>query len=71
VPELPEVETIVRGLAAAAIGKEIRRAEIRLAKIAVAPAGVSFVGALAGERIVAARRRGKYAILDLASAGAS
>ncbi len=66
-PELPEVETIVRGLAAAAIGKQIERAEVRLAKIGVAPPGVAFVDAAAGERIVAARRRGKYAILDLAS----
>ena len=29
-PELPEVETIVRGLARAVVGKRIRRAEIRL-----------------------------------------
>jgi formamidopyrimidine-DNA glycosylase len=66
-PELPEVETIVRGLAAAAVGKAIARAEVRLAKIAEAPPGVAFGRALRGERIVGTGRRGKYAILELAS----
>ncbi len=66
-PELPEVETIVRGLAGKVVGKTIERAEIRLAKIAVAPAGVRFARAVAGERIDRVRRRGKYAILELAS----
>jgi formamidopyrimidine-DNA glycosylase len=66
-PELPEVETIVRGLAKAVVGKHIERAEIRLAKIAVAPAGVDFANAVAGQRIKSVRRRGKYAILELQS----
>jgi formamidopyrimidine-DNA glycosylase len=54
-------------LASVAVGKQIERAEVRLAKIAVAPAGVGFERELAGERLVGSRRRGKYAILDLAS----
>lgn len=66
-PELPEVETIVRGLAATITAKTIVRVEVRLAKVAVAPPGIDFAGALAGERIASVRRRGKYAILDLAS----
>lgn len=66
-PELPEVETIVRGLAGRTIGRRIVRTEIRMAKIAVAPPGVTFGSALEGERVVGTRRRGKYAILDLAS----
>ena len=66
-PELPEVETIVRGLAATIVGKRIERAEIRLAKIAVAPPGVDFANAVAGERVKSVRRRGKYAILELQS----
>ncbi|MGA8534752.1 MAG: bifunctional DNA-formamidopyrimidine glycosylase/DNA-(apurinic or apyrimidinic site) lyase [Candidatus Tumulicola sp.] len=66
-PELPEVETIVRGLAGAIVGKRIERVEVRLAKIAIAPAGVGFAGDLAGDAISGSRRRGKYAILDLAS----
>jgi formamidopyrimidine-DNA glycosylase len=67
VPELPEIETIVRGLAGTVVGKRIERADVRLAKIAVAPAGVRFDRALRGERIAGTRRRGKYAILDLSS----
>jgi formamidopyrimidine-DNA glycosylase len=69
-PELPEVETIVRGLAATIVGETISRADVRLARIAVAPPGVDFSAALTGERIVAVRRRGKYAVLELTS-GAS
>lgn len=66
-PELPEVETIVRGLKRAIAGKRIARAEIRLPKIAVAPPGVAFAPAVAGERVAGVRRRGKYAVLELAS----
>jgi formamidopyrimidine-DNA glycosylase len=66
-PELPEVETIVRGLTAAIVGKRVKRVEVRLARIAVAPAGVAFGRALVGEAIVGTRRRGKYAIIELAS----
>jgi formamidopyrimidine-DNA glycosylase len=67
VPELPEVETIVRGLAGEVMGKTIERAEVRLAKIAVAPPNVDFARALAGERISGVRRRGKYAVVELVS----
>ncbi len=66
-PELPEVETIVRGLARKIVGKTIERAEVRLARVAVAPPSVRFAQAVAGERIAGVRRRGKYAVLELAS----
>ena len=66
-PELPEVETIVRGLGARIVGKRIARAEIRLARIAVAPPKVAFARAVAGERITGVRRRGKYAVIELQS----
>ena len=66
-PELPEVETIVRGLARSIVGKTIARAEVRLAKVALAPEGVGFARALRGERIGGASRRGKYAVLELGS----
>ena len=66
-PELPEVETIVRGLRATVVGKTIARAEVRLRKIAVAPDSVGFARAVAGERIDGVGRRGKYAVLQLAS----
>jgi formamidopyrimidine-DNA glycosylase len=67
VPELPEVETIVRGLAHRIVGKTIARAEVRLRKIAIAPPRVVFARAVAGERIAAVQRRGKYAVIELRS----
>ncbi|MHB8147469.1 MAG: bifunctional DNA-formamidopyrimidine glycosylase/DNA-(apurinic or apyrimidinic site) lyase [Vulcanimicrobiaceae bacterium] len=66
-PELPEVETIARGLAGRIVGKTIASVDIRLAKMAVAPEGVDFARALRGERIVRISRRAKYAILELSS----
>jgi len=66
-PELPEVETIVRGLSRSVVGKRIARAEVRLRKIALAPPHVSFEQAVAGEEIAGIRRRGKYAIIELGS----
>jgi formamidopyrimidine-DNA glycosylase len=67
VPELPEIETIVRGLRGAIVGKRIERAEVRLEKIAQAPPGVRFERALAGETIAGVSRRGKYALIELSS----
>ena len=66
-PELPEVETIVRGLERAIVGKKIARAEVRLARSVVAPDGLVFVRAVAGERIAGVTRRGKYAVIELES----
>jgi formamidopyrimidine-DNA glycosylase len=66
-PELPEVETIARGLARSIVGKTIERAEIRLAKMAPASPGVSFLSAVAGQRITSVTRRAKYAVVALSS----
>lgn len=66
-PELPEVETIVRDLARSIVGKTIQSADIRLPKMAIAPAGREFWREVAGERIDAIGRRGKYAVIELAS----
>jgi formamidopyrimidine-DNA glycosylase len=65
VPELPEVETIVRGLEFAIVGRRITKANVRLRKIAQTPPGVSFERAVTGQTISAVRRRGKYAVLEL------
>jgi formamidopyrimidine-DNA glycosylase len=66
-PELPEVETIVRGLAASIAGRTIARVDVKLPKMAVAPPGVNFRRALRGQRISSIRRRGKFAIFEFAS----
>jgi formamidopyrimidine-DNA glycosylase len=66
-PELPEVETIVRGLATNVVGKRIERVEVRLPKIAVSAGLNAFSTELPGERLVGTHRRGKYAVLELSS----
>ncbi|HKE36217.1 MAG TPA: bifunctional DNA-formamidopyrimidine glycosylase/DNA-(apurinic or apyrimidinic site) lyase [Candidatus Baltobacteraceae bacterium] len=66
-PELPEVETIVRGLSSAIVGRRIAKAEIRLPKIAQAPSGVAFERAVEGQSVVGVHRRGKYAVIELSS----
>jgi formamidopyrimidine-DNA glycosylase len=66
-PELPEVETIVRGLRGAIAGKTIARVRVLLKKMAIAPAGVRFEDAVAAERIEGLDRRGKYALIRLSS----
>ena len=69
-PELPEVETIARGLAHTIVGKTIDRAEIRLPKMAKTAPGVDFTKAVAGRRIVGVSRRGKYAVIEVDTAQA-
>ncbi len=66
-PELPEVETISRGLANKLTGKTIERVEVGWKKIAIAPEGVGFEKALAGETILRVWRRAKYSVMDLRS----
>lgn len=66
-PELPEVETIARGLSALITGTTISSAEVFLEKMAVAPAGVAFRQVLRGERVTGVGRRGKYAVIRLGS----
>ncbi len=66
-PELPEVETIARGLANAVVGKTIASAAVSMAKIAVAPPGRSFPVDLPGDTIAAVGRRAKFIVIHLAS----
>lgn len=63
-PELPEVETVMRGLAALAEGRVIRRAEARRPDLRW-PLPERFAERLAGRRIEGFRRRGKYILMRL------
>ncbi len=65
-PELPEVETIARGLANAVNGKTIDFATVLRPKV-VLPEPERFVREIAGERIGAVGRRGKFVVLSLVS----
>ena len=63
-PELPEVETVRRGLAPVMEGSLIRRAELRRPDLRF-PFPSGFAEALEGRRVVSLGRRAKYLLIDL------
>jgi formamidopyrimidine-DNA glycosylase len=66
VPELPEVETVRRGLAPVMEGARILRVEARRPDLRV-PFPPDFVQRLTGQTIIGLGRRAKYLMADLAS----
>jgi formamidopyrimidine-DNA glycosylase len=65
-PELPEVETVRRGLTPAMVGARIRKVELRRADIRY-PFPDRFAQRLTGQRIVDVGRRAKYLLFQLDS----
>lgn len=65
-PELPEVETIVRGLAPRLAGARILAAEFRCPRIVRGQPEL-----IAGKTIAAVRRHGKYIVIDFTDSGVS
>ena len=63
-PELPEVETVRRGLERLVVGKTIVAVEVRVPKMVKTDLEI-FKLDLLGQEIKAMRRRGKYLIFDL------
>lgn len=63
-PELPEVETIRRQLAARIVGKKIKKAEVKLQRMVNIPAA-EFEKIVAGATVKDIRRRAKILIIDL------
>lgn len=64
-PELPEVEVLVRQLRPLVIGQVIRRVEVRRARV-IAPTPLRrFRKALASAKILGLERRGKYLLFQL------
>lgn len=63
-PELPEVETVRRGLERLIVGKKIVSVDVRVPKM-VKTDFDSFQLDLAGQTVDSMRRRGKYLIFDL------
>ncbi len=61
-PELPEVETTLRGLTPHVLGARIRRVAVREPRLRW-PVAPELASALAGARVVEVRRRGKYLLL--------
>ena len=71
-PELPEVETVRRGLEHTVVGRRIASVQVlhdRAVRRHV-EGGADFAGALTGRTLLAARRRGKYLWLPLDSGDA-
>ncbi|MEA1048292.1 bifunctional DNA-formamidopyrimidine glycosylase/DNA-(apurinic or apyrimidinic site) lyase [Lamprobacter modestohalophilus] len=63
-PELPEVETSLRGIAPHLVGRRIARLEVRDYRLRW-PIPADTAECLAGQTIIALRRRGKYLLFDL------
>lgn len=64
-PELPEVETVARGLRERALGRRISEVEVRHAGL-IKGAPEDFVRRVSGSKIAAVRRKGKVIIVELA-----
>ncbi len=69
-PELPEVETMVRDLASCVAGSTIASVEANFPGIVVWPDFDQFVHRVMGQVILGVERRGKFAIFPLASGDA-
>jgi formamidopyrimidine-DNA glycosylase len=65
-PELPEVETIRRGLAPLLVGRRILRVVLRREDLRW-PIPAELAALLPGQRIEAVRRRAKYLLIDTAA----
>lgn len=62
-PELPEVETVCRGLATQLVGKRLTRVELRRPDLRF-PIPADLPQRLSGRRVEAVRRRAKYILMD-------
>ena len=69
-PELPEVETVLRGLRKRALGRRIVEVEVLHTGV-IAGDVEEFISNITGRTTVAARRKGKVLAVELAGPGAS
>ena len=66
-PELPEVETVRRGLASTVVGRRLGPVVVTGARTVRRTSGDAVVAGLCGRTIVSTGRRGKYLLLTLDS----
>jgi formamidopyrimidine-DNA glycosylase len=66
-PELPEVEHVVRGLRRAVLGQRILAVDVNLPRLLSGVSSRTFKRKLRGARIDAINRRGKYILVELDS----
>ena len=69
-PELPEVETVRRGLERHVVGRVVTRVEVGRERSVRRTGRAAVVDGLTGTRIMSARRQGKYLVCDLDSGDA-
>ncbi len=69
-PELPEVETVARGLDKQLPGASISAVDVRWERTIQAPEPTIFARQLVGQTIRSVRRRGKWVVIDLDSGDA-
>jgi formamidopyrimidine-DNA glycosylase len=67
VPELPEVETVRRGLERSVVGRRIERVEVGRERVVRRTSREALMFGLTGATVVRADRRGKYLLLPLDS----
>lgn len=66
-PELPEVETVRRGLERTVVGRRVSRVEVGRARTVRRTSPEALIDGLSGARVLAAGRRGKYLLCPLDS----
>ena len=64
-PELPEVETVRRGLNQVTLNQPVLGGEVLLERTIAYPTAAEFLAALAGTTIAQWQRRGKYLLAEL------
>jgi formamidopyrimidine-DNA glycosylase len=64
-PELPEVETVARGLAAVLVGRTVTGVDVRWARTLLPPEPGSFARRLTGQSVTTVGRRGKWIVIEL------
>ena len=69
-PELPEVETVARGLRASLIGSTIVGVEVRWARSVIPPYPARFMRRLTGQSVTDVGRRGKWVVIALSGGDA-
>jgi formamidopyrimidine-DNA glycosylase len=65
VPELPEVETIVRALRGPCLGQRITRVTLKWKRHIAAPSAAQFARRIQGQSILGLDRRGKFLVVRL------
>ncbi len=66
-PELPEVETVRRGLQQSVVGRKVLKVEVGRERTVRRTSREALIDGLTGVKIISATRRGKYLLCDLDS----